>query len=135
MPARDEDDLYQRFCEDGVPAGVAALNTADARGDMSFTGAEPSPGSHYYWRSVNESWENLFARGLSLAISDAVRVAAGELPFLGAGGTSNWSAATEARSWLINSYPLLGALATAFHLVEDALVATGWASPSPPWTR
>jgi predicted metal-dependent peptidase len=56
--------------------------------------------------------------GLADAVSDAVKVAAGVLPHLGAQSGKRTSA-QRAREWFISSYPLLGALVSAFAVIED----------------
>jgi hypothetical protein len=58
---------------------------------------------------------------LSAAVTSAVNVAAGVEPYLGA-NTEILTPARKARNWFISSYPLLGALATAFEIIEDPLV-------------
>lgn len=65
-------------------------------------------------------WPQLLGHGLSAAVTSAVEVAGGATAQLGA--SSRLTSAQKARRWFINSYPLLGALAAAFTLVEDARV-------------
>jgi predicted metal-dependent peptidase len=57
------------------------------------------------------------------AVTSAVRVAAGEEPNLGATARSR-SEAQSAYRWFISSYPLLGALASYFRLIEDPILCT-----------
>jgi predicted metal-dependent peptidase len=85
-------------------------------GDLSWEGV-PSPHS---WRGP-ANWPDLFAVGLASAVGAAVDVAGGVAESLaGEGGRkTQWR---QALSWFISSYPLLGALAAAFKLVEDAEV-------------
>jgi predicted metal-dependent peptidase len=98
-PGSSEEALYNHFCRRGV--GVYW-------GDMRFGGAVS-------WSPPR--WASAFGEGLVAAVSSAVEVASGQSATLG--GPSTRSPAAEARRWFINSYPLLGALAAAFTLVED----------------
>jgi hypothetical protein len=85
-------------------------------GDLHWEGV-PSPHS---WRGP-ANWPDLFAAGLASAVGAAVDVAGGVAGSLaGEGGRkTQWR---QALSWFASSYPLLGALAAAFKLVEDAEV-------------
>ncbi len=116
--ARDEETLYRRFCENGVPPGTLHLGAlGPTRPDMVFVA--PSAYQSLY-RAKPSDWSRLLGEGLADAVSDAVKVAAGVLPHLGATTTMR-SAAQRAREWFVSSYPLLGALVTAFDIIEDQL--------------
>lgn len=66
-----------------------------------------------------ENWESVLAEGLRQAAAQAVAVAAGhENP-------KRSTRATRARDWFMTSYPLLGALASSFELVEDPRICEG----------
>lgn len=82
--------------------------------DMYWT-PEPMP------KHTQTGWTRAFASGLVASVTSAVRVAGGYEPRLGA-KTENVSTAERARRWFVTMYPLLGALASAFRLVEDTLV-------------
>jgi predicted metal-dependent peptidase len=115
LPAGSEERLYTRFRREGIPPSLAALGTAGPHPDML-----PGTGqTSYYGRPVD--WRACFGRGLTMAVSSAVNVAAGREPHLGARGNVT-TGAMRARDWFISSYPLLGALAAAFEIVEDPLV-------------
>jgi len=77
------------------------------------------PGGWAWPGPVN--WPDLLAAGLADAVGAAVDVAGGVAGHLaGEGGRkTHWR---QALNWFISSYPLLGALAAAFKLVEDAEV-------------
>jgi predicted metal-dependent peptidase len=77
------------------------------------------PDKPYGWLGTPVAWSALFGQGVAAAVVSAVRVAAGEIPSLSAGGTHLKTPAARAREWFINSYPLLGALAATFKLIED----------------
>ena len=113
-----EERLQQDFRERGIPGPLSGYGTAGShRGDMI---AEPErenpPGQKVDWQAC-------FGKGLSMAVTSAVNVAAGREPHLGAHYSSH-SPAQSARAWFINSYPLLGALAAAFEVIEDPLLCT-----------
>ncbi|MCU0866777.1 MAG: VWA-like domain-containing protein [Planctomycetes bacterium] len=111
--ARDEERLYRRFQEDVVPRSVAALSTAAGIGDLRLDG--PPPMRH----GKPVDWAELFAIGLRVAVQSAIDVAGGvRKSLLDAAPTK--SIAACAREWFVSSYPLLGALARSFELVEDA---------------
>ena len=95
---------------------LAGAGTAGPRGDLCWEGV-PSP--HRWPGPAN--WPDLFAAGLASAVGAAVDVAGGVAGSLaGEGGRkTQWR---QALSWFVSSYPLLGALAAAFKLVEDTEV-------------
>lgn len=65
-------------------------------------------------------WSLLFARGLGNALEDVVRkVGGGEV---GDRNTVPLTEAQRAKQWFVSNYPLLGALAASFTVVEDATV-------------
>ncbi|HYI12902.1 MAG TPA: peptidase [Thermoanaerobaculia bacterium] len=113
----DEEKLFRRFREHTLPDELRGLGTAGERsGDMFWASQLPK-----WQRNLAEEWSRLFAAGLVASVTSAVRVAGGYAARLGA-KEENLSTAERARRWFVNSYPLLGALAAAFTLVEDALV-------------
>lgn len=112
--ARSEEQLYKRFLASGIPPALAHFGTAGPNPDM-LSREERSR----WLRPVD--WEDLFSRGLSAAVSSALRVAAGEESALGEGDRTR-SAAQRARDWFMSSYPLLGALAASFEIIEDPIV-------------
>ena len=101
---RNEDSLYQEFCERGIPGNDFV--------DMIIE----TPKSHYWYAKVD--WQVVFGEGLTRAVTNAVSVAAGQDISL-AGESKNNTPAQKAKAWFINSYPLLGALATNFEIIED----------------
>ncbi|UKP01247.1 vWA domain-containing protein [Nostoc sp. UHCC 0870] len=104
---RNEDSLYQEFCERGIPGNDLV--------DMFIE----TPKSHYWYAKVD--WQAVFGEGLTKAVTNAVSVAAGQDISL-AGESKNNTPAQKAKAWFINSYPLLGALATNFEIIEDPLI-------------
>jgi predicted metal-dependent peptidase len=100
--ARDEQRLYEELCRRGLPEGYHS--------DMLIR----PPSRHR--DPVN--WQRALGEGLAAAVTSAVEVASGRIERLGEHAPRR-SLAQEARAWFINSYPLLGALAAAFTIVED----------------
>jgi predicted metal-dependent peptidase len=124
VPARTEDELFARFVERGIPAELSRSGTAgDHASDMVPSTAKAlSAARQRRWgtwgQQRDESWEELFTRGLQEAVRGAVTVAAGRQQSL-LGEPTDRSRAALAREWFIHSYPLLGGVAAAFKLIED----------------
>ncbi len=105
-----EDACAERFRSRGVPPGLGVAGTGGPDGDLVWTGtAGPGP----------SPWTDRLATGLAAAVATAVDVAGGAAESLagGRGRKTRWRLALD---WFVASYPLLGALAAAFTLVEDA---------------
>ena len=113
-PAATEEKIYQHLQLSGGGLDWHGSGAAGHASDMVF---EPAPTHSWYRKPV---WQEYFAEGLSRAVSRAVLVAAGEDP---ATSTANpRTPAERARRWFMNSYPLLGALAATFKLIEDTTI-------------
>lgn len=109
--ARSEERIYAEFKDRGIPEHY--------KGDM-LVEQEKSNRYDLVASQVNKpNWQAYLGDGLVAAVTSAVNVAAGVEVSLGAGAGGN-SRAERARAWFINSYPLLGALASAFRIYEDA---------------
>lgn len=106
---RSEENLYREFSEHGVPESLrlAGVGAPGSRDMLWETRASP--------RQV--IWADAFAEGLRRGVSAAVDVAGGKIANISS-STSIGSAAERARGWFISSFPLLGALATNFRIVE-----------------
>ncbi|MCC7064399.1 MAG: peptidase [Planctomycetes bacterium] len=110
--ARDEERLYELFGRDGIPSAITGLSTAPGHADMIVDGPRKDS------RGVLVDWAALFAQGLRAAVRSAVDMAGGVRKSL-LDGAPTMSVAMQARQWFLSSYPLLGALARSFELVED----------------
>ena len=105
-----EDACAEVFRTRGVPEGVEGAGAGGPSGDL-------------LWAEVGRSrptpWPALLAVGLTAAVAAAVDVAGGAAQNLtgGPGRKSTWRRALD---WFVASYPLLGALAAAYTLVEEA---------------
>lgn len=109
-----EEALYRRLIEEGVPAAFSGLGTSGpGSSDLLFSGRDRS------WSRSPVAWSRLFAVGLSAAVSGAIDTAGGAASSY-TSGRDRGSKIARARSWFISSYPLLGALASAFEVIENA---------------
>ena len=117
LPAgiNDEEKLYQRLLDAKDKLEYVGFGTAGEKiQDMLFENE-----NRYRWHN-KQKWFKLFAAGLSAAVRSAVRVASGEQASLSPDPNASVnSAAYRAKQWFISSYPLLGAIAANFKLIED----------------
>lgn len=98
-----EERLHREFIERGIPEHLKGFGTAGPHhSDMII---EPVRESRW---GQQVDWQGCFGRGLAMAVTSAVNVAAGREPYLGADKSST-TPAQKARTWFINSYPLLAA--------------------------
>jgi predicted metal-dependent peptidase len=120
-----EQEVYERLCETSPQDSYQYFGTATRRVPDFMT---VKPAQYFGYRrylnsAAKRDWSRLFARGLRDSVRSAINVAGGLEPSLGS-SDKLMSAAQRAHSWFINSYPLLGALAAAFKLVESAEVCS-----------
>ncbi len=114
--APSEEQLYNDFVEKGIPPILINFGTAGVNcGDMIMADLSKT------WYGHIIDWEACFAKGLSMAVTSAVNVAGGYEPFLGA-DKECLTTAVKAKNWFISSYPLLGALAASFTIIEDPVL-------------
>lgn len=112
LSVSSEEQLYAQFVRGGLAPEFLGFSMAGDEPD--FVLEKPSP-----WQKVPD-WPRLFAQGLSHALEDAVRkVGSGEC---GDASTVPLTEAQKAKQWFISNYPLLGALASSFAVIEDASV-------------
>jgi predicted metal-dependent peptidase len=111
FPGNTEDKIYKAFCDNGIPPEALQCGTGSSQQqDMLFRESSYS--------SRNTDWTVLFGIGLSDAITSAINVAAGVDESLGVSNQA-MTPARRALNWIISSYPLLGAMAANFQIVED----------------
>ncbi len=109
---KDEESLYLKFCAQGIPQAYKGFGLAGDQHDFHMR-ADFDP----------KTWANQFAEGIRRAADNALEVAGGYKPTLsGQGGVTN---AGRARQWFLSHYPMLGALAAHFKIVEDKQVCSG----------
>lgn len=117
IPVKTEEQLYEQFVERGIREPLRYHGTAgDNRPDMILHAKE----RQYGWNRKID-WEGCFGKGLSMAVTTAVKIAAGQADSL-FGQQETLTNATKAKNWFIDHYPLLGALAAGFKLVEDVAI-------------
>jgi predicted metal-dependent peptidase len=114
--AEGEEQLAARLRLLSAPLNLAGAGTGGPGGDLRWAGAAGArtwPG--------RASWPDLLAAGLADAVGAAVDVAGGAAESLtGENGRTTKTEWRQALGWFVSSYPLLGALAAAFTLVEEA---------------
>ncbi|MHB8125322.1 MAG: vWA domain-containing protein [Desulfitobacteriaceae bacterium] len=114
--AQSEERLYNDFVDKGIPAHLTCFGTAGSvNGDMMMASEKTD------WAGHKIDWISCFAKGLSMAVTSSVNVAAGYEPYLGA-EKGDLTPSIKARNWFMNSYPLFGALAASFSIIEDPLI-------------
>lgn len=111
------ESLYERFCRDGIPDHLHGFGTAEPGNNDMIWAAR----TEYRWYKKPD-WEQRFGVGLRQAVTAAVQVAAGQLDSLAGARPPVNTPAQRAKKWFINSFPLLGALASAFDIIEDARI-------------
>ncbi len=114
---RSEVALYEEFCLRGIPESLLEFGTAGrGRHDMVFIEGPIRIGPR-----EGVTYVDLLSRGLARAVRSAVNVAGGAEGTTGARDRSN-SRAERARRWFMSHYPLLGALAASFEIVDDRIL-------------
>ena len=105
FPVKSEEQAYSYLKGHPELLATCGFSTmAHGRPDMLWTGEPP-----------RTSFQKLFAQSLQNAIQDALRSSSrlGE-------GMGRWRPDyLQARDWFLSSYPLLGALASSFTIVDD----------------
>jgi len=113
-----EENLYLHLVEAPDKAVSYGFGTAGRSASDMLIDYEVSGRGRRYGAYGN--WSYLFAQGLAEAVRTAVRVASGDMENMSADPDgSKRSTAYRAKQWFISSYPLLGAVAAGFKLVED----------------
>jgi predicted metal-dependent peptidase len=115
-PEQDEEAVAARWRSQGVPIEYSGLSTNGSGPDVLQVGRPTIQG---------DRWEQLFAEGLSRAVSAAVDTAGGDRASL-SGPARHRQPWEQALRWFVSSYPLLGALASGMTLVADAELARSW---------
>lgn len=116
-----EEELYHSFMERGLPPSLYDLGTAGhGHQDMILSPRASTPS---YWSNKNVNWQDCLGKGLTMAVTSAVNVTAGYEAYLGANKDIR-TPAQKARNWFISSYPLMGAMAADFQIIEDPILCT-----------
>lgn len=106
LPKRSEESLYEEWCLEGVPEEFRSLSVGGPISDLWFSRVFDEKDARHV-----QPWGDYFGEAIRTPIRSAL---SGLAPKNTASGK-----AEEARLWFINHYPLLGALAAAFELVDD----------------
>jgi predicted metal-dependent peptidase len=107
----DENKLYEFLLANGMKSSFTGHGTAGLNlPDMIFA----AEAKYSQWNKPPE-WQRLFAVGLRNAVASAVSIAAGRDEHTDSAST----AVLRAKEWFISSYPLLGALAASFKVIEN----------------
>ena len=106
FPVKDEEQAYERLLEQPLPCGSFST-MANGLPDLT-------------WREIrtNRNYPEIFARSLQLYLKDSLRAAKG-LPSDLKGKGSGDEMYAQAREWFLSSFPLLGAIAATFRIVDD----------------
>lgn len=104
--ARNEEQLYRQFCQEGIPENFHTLGTAGRRASDILSETEKLD-----WRGQGPDWPGLLGQGLADLATQRFAQA-------GLWNTVQ-SPAQRAREWFSRSFPLLSSLAAAFEVVED----------------
>jgi len=112
LHAWDEARWFAEFKQNGIPRWALEMSIAGASHD------DMRPAASSRWH-VAPDWAKLFSAGMLTAVDQALQRASGV-------GSTDIAArrtpAQRARAWFIDHYPLLGALAAGFELIEDSAV-------------
>ena len=109
LPVRTEESLYGELCEAGIPDELESLGTAGTGvPDLWFATGRAVSG---------EAWAARFADALGAAVTETIDRAGGAIP-----GRAPDTRGARARTWFLNHYPLLGALAASFEITESSAV-------------
>jgi len=112
----DEEKLYQYLLTAADRERYTGFGTAgDRMADMRFDDK-----TGYAYSTVSSRWLKKFSEGLSNAVSSAVRVASGDQKDIRVKPRKHVNTrAYSTKQWFVSSYPLLGAIAAGFRLIED----------------
>ena len=110
IPTRTEEALYQEFCDQGVPEDLRNFSVGGPTvPDLWFA----TKGFRPRWFGHREiDWPARFADALQEAVTETIENAGGSI------AERRETRGGKARTWFINHYPLLGALAASFEIVE-----------------
>ncbi|HEY3368986.1 MAG TPA: VWA-like domain-containing protein [Symbiobacteriaceae bacterium] len=112
---RQEGELFQEFSLRSIPESLNGISMAGPRLSDMIGEGEPRAVTH------RKRWPALFADGLRAAAAAAVDVAGGRRSSM-VDATDSVSPIRSAYQWVIADFPLIGAVAAAFTLIEDRSV-------------
>lgn len=111
-----EEALYRELSLKKIPSELKAFGTAGVgKVDMIM---EPVK-TDYFGNTTD--WQKLFSKGLALAVADVVKKSSTHY-IADDEDEKALTPAQKAKHWFISSYPLLGALASNFKIIEDHIL-------------
>lgn len=118
LTVKSEEETCAKLRDLPEREGCLGFGTMSGRPDMVWNG-QPRP---TWWQTAPPDFPQIFAQSLQEAMEASLEQASGGRPDAAAAGCRRtvWG---DARSWFLSSYPLLGAVAAAFRLVDDEDVA------------
>ena len=120
VSTNDENRLYDYLLCEGLKPSFTGFGTAGENVPDMLLAEEVKK---YSYQRKPPDWQAIFAYGLRMAVSNAVSIAAGIQSTLSASSDSRIKTkAVLAKEWFISSYPLLGALAASFKIIEEPLI-------------
>ncbi len=118
--SRDEEDIYEQILIDPKLAPSLRTFAGEGRHDMVETQFKASS-YQFKVSGKRPGYDILFAEGIRWAVQRAVETASdlqtSERP-------NRWQTLEQARQWVMNHLPLLGALAVQIRVITDAALCT-----------
>lgn len=116
-----EEEIYDLLATDKRALENLKTYAGERRPDMVTRPAVPIP-SLVNGRKRRQDWEALLAEGIRWAVEDAVEEAAQTLGQADEERRKVWRPGETARKWVMNEFPLLGAVASHMTIVADEAV-------------
>jgi predicted metal-dependent peptidase len=117
-PPLSEEELYRRLALTEPGEEHRGFSTGAGYVDME----KSTRTDKWHRRDLKDAkrkFTKIFERALGDAVSAAMGVAAGYIENIDDASFKKISPAERARRWFVSSYPLLGALAASFEIIED----------------
>ncbi|MDR2779834.1 MAG: hypothetical protein LBB28_01780 [Synergistaceae bacterium] len=125
-PSLSEEELYRRLMPIKLDESHMGFSIGSGYTDMALS---PRADPLYVLFSIlgikknpKQEFARIFEQALTDAVNAAVGVAAGYIENINENPLTKMSPAERARRWFINCYPLLGALAASFKIIEDPAI-------------
>ncbi|MGV3616292.1 MAG: DUF2201 family putative metallopeptidase [Fimbriimonas sp.] len=117
LPGGSEDSLFRTFSHQGLSQAIAERGTGGSGADMVFDGP---PRARYSYQTAPD-FPKVLAHSLTAAVEEAVEKVAGA-----ASDGKPKTAAQRAQGWFLSNFPLLGAMAAGFKIIEDPKICQAW---------
>ncbi|MBD5560324.1 MAG: peptidase [Clostridia bacterium] len=118
LPAKNEEDTLEQLRDLAGSPECLGFGTMTGRPDMVWNG-RPRPS---WLLQAPPDFPSIFAQSLQDAIVESLRMA-GEGPMRSTREIRRRQVWDEARSWFVSGFPLLGAVAAVFRIVDDEQTA------------